>query len=102
MTCRAPSESLGLPAHLLPAWLPSRNFADESYLARTLLESQKLRLQRWGREVGLDDGTVSANHHEALNDSQLLSTTHTHLPQIKKLCTNVDDTFLPATSTDNP
>ncbi len=73
-----------------------RNFADESQLVRTLLDGQKLLLQRWGREVGLDNGTLSAEHHEALKDPKILSTIRMHLSEIEKICTNADGTFLPA------
>ncbi len=60
------------------------------------MECQKLLLQRWGREVGLDHGTLSADHHEALNDPQILSTIRRHLSEIEKICTNADSTVLPA------
>ncbi|KAJ4146962.1 hypothetical protein LMH87_001515 [Akanthomyces muscarius] len=71
-----------------------RNFADESQLVRTLLEGQRLLLQRWGRDVGLDNGTLSADHHEALNDPKILSTIRMHLSEIEKICTNEDGAFL--------
>lgn len=50
-----------------------RNFSDEYHLVRTLLEGQKLRLRLWGRAVGFDNGDVSANHYEALDDPQIRS-----------------------------
>ncbi|OAQ98280.1 hypothetical protein LLEC1_04056 [Akanthomyces lecanii] len=74
-----------------------RNFKDESHLVRTLLEGQKLRLRLWGSAVGFDDGDVSSNHHEALDDPQIRSMIRTHLSDIKKLCTSADAIFLSTT-----
>lgn len=72
-----------------------RNFTDESRSLGTHLEAEKLRLKIWGAAVGFDNGAVSPDHHEALDDPQLASTIHEHLLIIKKLCTNVDNTVLP-------
>ncbi len=75
-----------------------KNFADE-FLVRTLLESQKLFLQRWGREVGIDNGAISADHHEALDNPEIPLTIRMHLSEIEKICTNADGTSLPASGT---
>lgn len=67
-----------------------RNFTDDSRLMRTLVEGQKLRLKRWGHVVGFDNGVVSAAHHEALDDPQILAMIRMNLLEIQSICDKVD------------
>jgi hypothetical protein len=76
-----------------------RNFTDESRTLGTRWETQKLRMKRWGRAVGLENGAVSPDHHEALDDPEIASRVCTHLSVIENLCTNADSAFSPVART---
>lgn len=67
-----------------------RSFADESRLLGALFEGERLRLKRWGSAVGLDNGELSSNHHEALDDPRIISMVCTYLSIIKSLCGDGD------------
>lgn len=67
-----------------------RNFKGDSRLVQTLVQGQKLRLKRWGHAVGIDLGVVSARHHHALDDPQMLAMIRMDLLEIQSICTNVD------------
>ena len=49
--------------------------------------------------LGLNDGTLSRDHHKALDDPQINSIICTHLYTSEGLCINADSALLPADGT---
>lgn len=79
-----------------------KNYDTDSRTLGSRFEVEKLRLKKWGESVGLERGTLSQDHNEALDDLQIASTIHEHLLIIQKICSNADGTFLPLTGTGAP
>ena len=50
-----------------------RNFADDSRLLGARWGDERLHLKTWGRAGGFDNGTLSHDHHKALDDPQINS-----------------------------
>jgi hypothetical protein len=63
-----------------------RNFAVESQALRTRLETEKLRLEKWGEAVGFKNGQLSHSHSEAFDDPRILSRVHEQLLAIRNVC----------------
>lgn len=76
-----------------------RNFGDESRSLATHFEAEKLRLERWGQAVGFNQGTISRNHHDALDDPRIIARISEHLSIIENVCSNADSASLPVAGT---
>ncbi|KAH7113082.1 hypothetical protein EDB81DRAFT_611924, partial [Dactylonectria macrodidyma] len=46
----------------------------------------KLRFEQWGRHVGFDRGTLSADHHQTLDDPDISSAVRDLFPIIDNIC----------------
>ncbi|KAI5460897.1 prion-inhibition and propagation-domain-containing protein, partial [Mariannaea sp. PMI_226] len=50
-----------------------RDFGDDSRSLAARFNSDKLRFEKWGRAVGIEQGKLSSNHHQALDDQTTCS-----------------------------
>lgn len=60
-------------------------------------ETQKIRLERWGQAVGIEIDGLSNQHHELLDDPQILSNVKDLLSSIKDTC-GLEDNVGPTTA----
>ncbi|ROT37132.1 hypothetical protein SODALDRAFT_279597 [Sodiomyces alkalinus F11] len=50
-----------------------KSFSSDSSSLNVQLDAHRVRLERWGRDVGLDNGRLSADHDRRLDDNQTRS-----------------------------
>jgi hypothetical protein len=77
-----------------------RNFAVESQTLRTRLETEKLRLEKWGEAVGFVNGQLSHSHSEAFDDPRILPRVHEQLLAIRNICQDSKNRCDPTPPTD--
>ncbi|KAH7113125.1 prion-inhibition and propagation, helo domain-containing protein [Dactylonectria estremocensis] len=63
-----------------------RSFGADSQVLDTQFKAEKLRFEQWGRHVGFDRGTPSADHHQALDDPDISSAVRDLLLIIDNIC----------------
>ncbi|KAH7124619.1 prion-inhibition and propagation-domain-containing protein [Dactylonectria macrodidyma] len=63
-----------------------RSFGADSQVLDTQFKAEKLRFEQWGRQVGFDRGTPSADHHQALDDPDISSAVRDLLLIIDNIC----------------
>lgn len=67
-----------------------RDFNQDSRSLSAQFDAEKIRFQRWGRAVGLEQGKLSDDHHAALKDAQTLSMTKELLFLIQEILGDTD------------
>jgi hypothetical protein len=63
-----------------------RSFETDSQTLNAQFEADRLRFERWGHDVGLKSGRLSADHHELLDDEEIVSAVTGLLTSINKVC----------------
>lgn len=63
-----------------------RSFETDSQRLNAQFEADRLRFERWGHDVGLESGRLSADHHELLDDEEIVSAVTGLLTSINKVC----------------
>lgn len=77
-----------------------KNFGSDSQSLGSRFRAEKLRLEKWGETVGFERGTLSRDHHEALDDARIISKVREHLLIIEDICSNTNDASLLVAGTD--
>lgn len=78
-----------------------KNFDRDSRSLTTQFNAAKLLLEKWGRDVGIENGKLSDNHHPALDNGKTLEVVRKLLSSIQDFFGGPDDVALQiATSTD--
>lgn len=67
-----------------------KGFADEWNASVSIFDAQRLRFQIWGKTVGFQ-GDLADDHHENLDDPQVLSKVRGLLFSIQKWCDTLPD-----------
>lgn len=67
-----------------------KHFAQDSHSLNTRFEAQKLRLEKWGQAVGLDNRTLADSRHEAAHDPRTVSVIKEILGLIHQCCDSPD------------
>ena len=65
-----------------------RSFANDSQVMEVQFHTQKVRLEQWGRYVGLKKDALSPNHHPALDDTETATAVKNSLVVIEDICQN--------------
>lgn len=73
-----------------------QNFGSDSRNLSAQFKAHKLRLETWGRAVGLKDGGISDVHDKALDDPRVFSTVKELLSAVKDVCCLGDEVFSPS------
>lgn len=68
-----------------------RSFGTDSKDLQAQLTADRLRFEQWGRQVGFDNGKLSADHHSALDDSETSSAVEGLLLIVQRICSETDD-----------
>jgi hypothetical protein len=75
-----------------------KNFATDSHHLVIQFEADKLRFEKWGRTVGIDQDKASGGRHKALEDSKTYTTVANVLSTIRGLENDVNGTLLSSAS----
>src|SRR5687768_4773852 len=65
-------------------------FEGDSHVLDVKFATARIQLERWGRQVGFDDGELLADHHPALDDAALSAAVVSLINIIKTIC-NAND-----------
>ncbi|KAJ5646323.1 hypothetical protein N7490_002695 [Penicillium lividum] len=71
-----------------------KEFGIESRSIRAQFKAQRLRLQQWGQDVGLQGDTLMEKHSKQLDDPRTYSIVEELLSAIRGICTYEDDLAL--------
>jgi hypothetical protein len=69
-----------------------KSFAEDSQTLNAQLKAERLRFELWGQQVGFDQGRLSANHHQQLNNPRICSAVKDLFLLIKRVCESDDAT----------
>lgn len=70
-----------------------KGFGSESRSMSAQFKAHKIRLEKWGQAVGIEQGRLSDEHDRLLDDPRILSTVQELLSAIKDICGYDDNTF---------
>ncbi|CAG8069864.1 unnamed protein product [Penicillium nalgiovense] len=70
-----------------------KGFGSESRSMSAQFKDHKIRLEKWGQAVGIEQGRLSDEHDRLLDDPRILSTVQELLSAIKDICGYDDNTF---------
>ncbi|KAJ5769019.1 hypothetical protein N7520_003578 [Penicillium odoratum] len=73
-----------------------KDFGSDSQNLSAQFKAHKLRLERWGKAVGFENGGVSDVHDKTLDDPHVLSAVKDLLTVVKDVCHIKDDVFSPS------
>ncbi|KAJ5623014.1 hypothetical protein N7490_011619 [Penicillium lividum] len=73
-----------------------KDFGIDSRNLSAQFKAHKLRLERWGKAVGFENGGVSDVHDKTLDDPHILSAVKDLLTVVKDVCHIEDDVFSPS------
>ncbi|KAJ5787905.1 hypothetical protein N7457_002895 [Penicillium paradoxum] len=63
-----------------------KDFENESHSLDTQFETHKIRLERWGKTIGFEQGSLANNHHKLLDEPRTLSNIQDLLLAIENVC----------------
>lgn len=72
-----------------------KNFRSDSHRLTAQFEADKLRFEKWGRDVGIEQNKQSEGRHEAFGDRKTYLTVENILAAIQNILSDAEDTSLP-------